>query len=296
MNPSTGSTSSLIKTPIEFRSEPFRLRLYGAVETCDRPLFAFDIAVKLRDAAALLLDSVRQLVVIAHRLLVLRHVEMLAVAVHEPSLDAVCGCGLFQFTHHQVLQIGKALEVQRLKRLCHGHLFFKPARVAIAIWNPGHVTVPRSVRLVEVQHDLEPVDSSIGLFFDAGNGFLENLLRRLVIEFFAKRVTVSKLEDVLVARLRDVRAALLVAIDLCGICASSPFDFRVVVGDASLAVAFCSLLGVVVAQRFSENAVVGFPDRLIPNREIEAAQFRVNVRELRPICQVRVVPRVVGTG
>ena len=125
---------------------------------------------------------------------------------------------------------------------------------------------------------MEPVDSSIGLFFDAGNGFLENLLRRLVIEFFAKRVTVSKLEDVLVARLRDVRAALLVAIDLCGICAPSPFDFRVVVGDASLAVAFCSLLGVVVAQRFSENAVVGFPDRLIPNRELEAALFRVNVR------------------
>ena len=111
MNPSTGSTSSLIKTPIEFRSEPFRLRLYGAVETCDRPLFAFDIAVKLRDAAALLLDSVRQLVVIAHRLLVLRHVEMLAVAVHEPSLDAVCGCGLFQLAHHQVLQIGKALRM-----------------------------------------------------------------------------------------------------------------------------------------------------------------------------------------
>ena len=94
----------------------------------------------------------------------------------------------------------------------------------------------------------------------------------------------------------DVHAPLVARFDPRRIIGIGLLYFREVIADASLRMAFRFLLRVVRPERIAENRLVCLGNRNVANRDVADAQIGIDVPQVGAIGQVRVVPRVVGTG
>lgn len=80
-------------------------------------------------------------------------------------------------------------------------------------------------------------------------------------------------------------------------CAAAAFSSSLIIRFCkSLRMAFRFLLRVVRPERIAENRLVCLGNRNVANRDVADAQIGIDVPQVGAIGQVRVVPRVVGTG